>query len=91
MDMSVKRTSLHTTNAGTPKPMKQLTDKDNLKDIGMILLQLILLNKELDEISDIPLEKQIELLNQFENQQSISAYFKDIIITLLSRYKETSY
>ena len=89
--MSVKRTE-HSTGVTTPnKSLKQLTQKDNLRDIGMILLQLVLLNKEGEEVLELPLYRQTELLQQLENQQFISKQLKDIMTIILSKYKETNY
>ena len=70
---------------------RQLTEKDSLRDIGVILMQLILLNKETNEIEEFSIQKQAQLLLHLCSQGLLSLSLKDILMKLLLDYKNTSF
>ena len=70
---------------------RQLTENDSLRDIGVILLQLVLLNKESNEIEEFSTEKQAQLLLHLCSQGLLSLSLKDILMKLLLDYKNTSF
>ena len=74
--MSPKRTSCESVGSGSEggncsnfggspkKIVRQLTTQDNLRDVGVIILQLMMLNRNTEEVEQYSRQQQVQILEQ---------------------------